>query len=239
MAGMLDRQTEFFWKKKTMVSFYLSILVFLLHIDSFDLYKYGNDVGSNIIKSFSFFVTESFGPVAVPMFFLLSGALFFRNYTNKLYFKKLKSRFKTLVIPYLFWNSLPLISLFFAFLVSKDYNGTLGSTNWFLAIFHHECNVTFWFIFDLIIFIIIAPLINVFLNNKSIAIVTLFLLILLREFGIEIPENIFFRSDSIIFYFLGCIVGKFYMVFLQNKSIAKSFLGLPSLFLCCVIYLQI
>lgn len=45
--------------------------------------------------------------IAVPLFFIISGYLFFINidsFNYKIYIRKLRGRFKTLVVPYLFWN---------------------------------------------------------------------------------------------------------------------------------------
>ena len=44
--------------------------------------------------------------IAVPLFFFISGFLFFYkvDFDKNVYIKKLKSRYHTLVIPYLIWN---------------------------------------------------------------------------------------------------------------------------------------
>ena len=49
--------------------------------------------------------------VSVPLFFFISGFLFFFNvdFTKNIYFKKLRSRIKTLFIPYIFWITVILI----------------------------------------------------------------------------------------------------------------------------------
>ena len=50
--------------------------------------------------------------IAVPTFFVISGYLFFRkvdNWNMQVYRKKMKSRFHTLVIPYLCWNLIAIL----------------------------------------------------------------------------------------------------------------------------------
>lgn len=50
--------------------------------------------------------------IAVPTFFLISGYLFFRRWQQwdgKLYLAKMKTRFRTLVVPYLCWNGLAIL----------------------------------------------------------------------------------------------------------------------------------
>lgn len=60
-----------------------------------------------IINLFSYVIPS----IAVPIFFIISGYLFFKEGTlNKnLYLIKLKKRFRSLVIPYLLWNTLALL----------------------------------------------------------------------------------------------------------------------------------
>ena len=99
-------QMDSFWKKKEFVSFVLSILVFLIHISSFAQYASVDGWIGTLNGKLSFFFQESITRFAVPMYFILSGIAFFRDYDNTKYIKKLKSRFFTLCIPYLIWNTL-------------------------------------------------------------------------------------------------------------------------------------
>ncbi|MBQ3945541.1 MAG: acyltransferase family protein, partial [Alphaproteobacteria bacterium] len=50
------------------------------------------------------------GETGVPSFFFISGFLFF--YSSKTYSRKLRSRVRTLLIPYLFWNGLILLAYY-------------------------------------------------------------------------------------------------------------------------------
>ena len=86
-------QLEYFWKKKEFVSFVLCILVFMIHISSFAPYSSSNDAVAEFNKKAAFFFKESITRFAVPMFFILSAIAFFRDYSNKKYFSKIKSRF--------------------------------------------------------------------------------------------------------------------------------------------------
>lgn len=56
------------------------------------------------------------GEITVPLFFFISGFLFFYRvdkWNQQVYVRKLKSRFHTLVIPYLLWNTLFLLYVAF------------------------------------------------------------------------------------------------------------------------------
>lgn len=65
-----------------------------------------------------FLLSNVIGRLSVPMFFLISGFLFFREgtLTHIGYTAKLYSRLHTLLIPYLLWNLIG-----FCFFVGKHY----------------------------------------------------------------------------------------------------------------------
>ena len=94
----------------------------------------------------------------------------------------------------------------------------LSVTNVLKGIFFYGCNTPFWFVFDLIIFSLAAPLIHLVVRNKYLGITSISLLTILATFGIGIPSSIFFSSTSIIFYLIGAIIGKHYFDFASRKS---------------------
>lgn len=62
--------------------------------------------------TFDHVAKADFGEIAVPLFFFISGFLFFyrvEEWNGQVYVKKLKSRFRTLVIPYFLWNTVFLL----------------------------------------------------------------------------------------------------------------------------------
>lgn len=76
------------------------------------------DMGSLDVQSneafwvFHRFVAAFLQGISVPIFFFISGYVFFVNMpemTKERYFQKLKNRTKTLFIPYLVWNALELL----------------------------------------------------------------------------------------------------------------------------------
>ena len=58
-----------------------------------------------------------FGETGVPAFFFISGFLFFLS--SKVYAQKIKSRVRTLLVPYVFWNGLILLSYILLCLIGK------------------------------------------------------------------------------------------------------------------------
>jgi len=82
---MHSNNDALFWKKKEYISFLLSILVFFIHS------HFAQDIGDNSFISavnykVSYFFSCSITRFAVPMFFMLTGISFFKDYNNKKYF---------------------------------------------------------------------------------------------------------------------------------------------------------
>jgi len=94
-----------FWDKKTTISYVLAIMVFFIHGSSYGQYSYGEDLTSSAVKILGN-LFPAIAQVAVPLFMIIAGALFFRNYEQAKYGQKIKKRVKTLLVPYLTWNTL-------------------------------------------------------------------------------------------------------------------------------------
>jgi hypothetical protein len=87
------------------VSGKIKLLRLPLIIGIVTIHSYINSVGY-AEKFFQTFISSTWGGSCVAFLFILSGFLFFRNFSFSLnsYLEKLKSRFWTLLVPYLFWN---------------------------------------------------------------------------------------------------------------------------------------
>lgn len=219
---MYSNNDTLFWKKKEYVSFLLCILVFFIHS-----YFAQDIVDSSLISvvnhKVSYFFSCSVTRFAVPMFFMLSGISFFKDYDNKKYFKKIKSRLFTLVIPYLLWNTVWMLWQIFTsysflakFSTGEPY--PLTFTSILKGIFFYECNIPFWFIFDIIIFSFAAPLLFLIIKNKYIGILAVIGLIIASLFGVYLPEAVFYYPMSIVFYLIGAVIGYHFFGFASKKS---------------------
>lgn len=91
------------------ISFLLTILVVILHAYNLEL---NPDI--NTISFIQKFISHGIATVAVPIFFMISGFLFFYNFESSVenWIKKYKSRFKSLFIPYFIWCTLWMIILY-------------------------------------------------------------------------------------------------------------------------------
>ena len=210
-----------FWKKKEYVSFILSILVFFIH--SYFAQDAGDSLISVVNHKVSYFLSCSITRFAVPMFFMLSGITFFKDYSNQKYVAKIKSRFFTLVIPYLLWNTLWMLweiftSYSFLARFSTGEAFRLTFCNILKGIFFYGCNIPFWFVFDLIVFSLAAPLVFLIIRNKYIGILTVAGLSVVSLFGIHLPMDVFYYPMSIVFYLTGAIIGYHFFDWVSKKS---------------------
>lgn len=208
-----------FWKKKTILSYFLAVLVMWSHCSCFTYYK----ELPNVVYLFSIFFKRVINPVAVPLFFIISGALFFRDYTNSLYVGKIKNRIRTLIIPFFVWNIINMcfhifVSAFFSQYFNVREKFDFSIKNILLGIVHYEYNFPFWFIFSLIIFTIFAPALDVILKNKYVGAIAIGLLIVLNFFEIGLPVPFFYNRTCIIFYMVGGLIGRHYQEFFYRKS---------------------
>lgn len=242
ITSKITTDMSYYWKKKTIVSFLLSIFVVLIHTSALVQYQTNGTPFEGTIKFFNVFFRRSFTLIAVPLFFIISGATFFRNYENKLYTKRLRSRIKTLVIPYMLWN---IINMLFDIVtsytaISNFFIGrekfVLSVPNILLGIFFYKCNGPFWFVFDLIVFVIISPLINLLISKKHLGLFVIVGLLILRIFNIKLPATIFFESESIYYYILGSYIGKHYFNIFATKRNKRS-QGISAIFFVVIIVL--
>lgn len=123
--------------------------------------------------------SQVIGRISVPLFFLISGFLFFYrvDWSWSIYRKKLISRIHTLLVPYVFWNSLVL--LFFLFCILSPLGRSLGPNtfehysqysfgDWLRGLWVDRGMGTdilggplayqFWFIRELMVMVVLSPL---------------------------------------------------------------------------------
>lgn len=153
------------------------------------------------------YLSQGLSSVAVPLFFILSGFLFFkgvRTFTWQIYVTKMRRRVVTMLVPYLIWCMFGGV-LFLAKVFWLGYDGydiiVNGHVNWlkWLAGFWSLLGASmpvpfafaFWFLRNLIAFVILSPLAN-FVGRNIYAFVIFIVLyifksdiIYLETFGFE------------------------------------------------------
>lgn len=214
-----------------------------IHSSSLANYSMNSGAGQFILNIEQLII--ALAEIAVPLFFIISGVLFYRNYTYKKTISKYKSRFFSLVIPYLFWNviwtifnlicSYTFISNFFIGREKVEVN----ALSLIKGIFLYDNYGPLWFIFNLIVFSLFCPLIYSLLKNRWVGICVIIAVYAMYIFGIKLPEQYFFRADSIIFYLVGAYIGiHHFESFTKKKSMLISICSI-FVFLLCVVYTYI
>lgn len=233
---------SYFWKKRKIVGYYLSILVVLIHISTKFNYEYtSQEIAYNWYHVFDIIMRNTFTQVAVPLFLIISGTIFFRDYANEKFSLKIKNRIHSLLIPFLLWNVIATVfeifvthSPFSSFLVGRQ-AFEFSLSNILLSIVWYKTNSVFWFIFDLIVFCLISPALWFFLRKKSSAILTLIVIIVLNIAGIGLPDAVFFRSDALLYFFTGAVIGTHYFDwFMVKNAPSKIKLSIFVVIICIV-----
>ena len=101
---------------------------------------------------------------------------------------------------------------------SYSFISKLTLTSILKGIFFYGSNQPFWFMFNLIVFSFLSPLIFLIIKNKYVAFSFIVGLSVLSIFGIHIPKNLFYYPNSIIFYIIGATIGYHYFDFACKKS---------------------
>ena len=112
------------------------------------------------------------GQIAVPGFFLMSSYLFFRNFEWKKLTEKWKSRFFSVVIPYMVWTCLYYLGYVLATrlpgvakVVGKE-PIPFNIEEIVNAVLHYSYAPIFWYLFQLILLLVLAPAIYLLVRNR-------------------------------------------------------------------------
>lgn len=151
--------------------------------------------------------------VAVPLFFIISGFLFFykSEFSLPIYMIKLKKRINTLLIPYIFWN-LVVILLFY---LAQSIFPTLMSGGNKLVVDYTlmDCITAFWclndgmpicfqlwFLRDLLVLVLLTPIIFILIKRIRFSLIFILLVLWLFDFSINIPGLSIY---SLLFFVIG------------------------------------
>ena len=184
--------------------FLFSILVIWVHSYNVELFA-GSARGPEWDRAAQIetFWSIGIGQIAVPGFFLLSSYLFFRNFELSKLIGKWKSRLFSVAIPYAVWNVLYYLGYVIATRLPMV-ERVVGKepipfhieemTN---AILRYSYAPIFWYLFQLILLLVLAPVIYGLVKQKVVGICYLALLItaLYKGWGCGYPN-----TDA-LFYF--------------------------------------
>lgn len=207
---------KFISYKISFFNFFLSVLIVILHSNCQNTLGWVND-GSMFANALLFMssILTMIGHLAVPTFFMMSGFLFYRNIQGlQDTFVKIKKRVRTLLIPYLLWNTF-FVCLFWCILntplVSYMHmpNSLQTWQDIVLAILNSSMT-PLWFVKDLMIYVLLSPVIYYISRNIY---VLLFSIIIAILYAVNANVNYF----SLIYWLPIYLVG-----IMQNKSFANK-----------------
>ncbi len=198
------------------------------------IHSFNLDLKSNIliVSGYSLFIQlflcEGIFRIAVPLFFSISGYLFFHNFTpiKSVFFLKIKRRFNTLFIPYVLWS---LWGLFIYFIMQM----TPGSNSFFThklirefsiveifnTVFLHPIPYQLWFIRDLIVIIVISPVLYWLIRYLKYFTIFFFLFTWFGKYNFVI-----FSNEALLFFVFGSFLSINNIEFIKNKSTNKTWI---------------
>ena len=214
--GKGSMEKECFFSALPTYTFLLSILVIFVHSTHFtpaDLEAVPRTAffSTSFLEKIEFLFSSFLGETAVPGFFFLSGLLFFHKlYSSAVWFRKLRSRLFSYLLPYLLWNS-GMTGLYLAF-----GRASFRPESILEGIFLYRYNPVFWYFYQLILLTYAFPFMALFVlvlqREKNVRKPLLSLLsflfpcffLLLVYFRIDIP---FLNEDAGFYYTFGGAVG--------------------------------
>ena len=173
MNRLFKNQKDSFYHRLSLsieaMRFPLIVFIVFLHCyTSTSTIARGHDIYFRVIYPFSLWIGET----GVPAFFFISGLLFY--FSKKTYLQKLKSRINTLLVPYLFFNSLLLGGYLCLMYLGKSV--VIADKNladyslldyirafWDRGVWNHGNGspllCPFWYIRNLMVLVILSPII--------------------------------------------------------------------------------
>lgn len=227
--------TIFFSNKIKIISLLCIVLVLYIHSGFHD---YPNEImGMTFNHYLQNFISHIIGICAVPLFFAISGYLFFLNIDEGIssIFRKMRKRIKTLIIPFVIAAIFyPVVFLLMEYLPFTDQfiNGNESYSNYFqlplknilLSLFYNPLAFQLWFLRDLILIVAITPIL--FFIRKYIEGWVLILLVFISNY---IPQDII--PTYALFWFL---FGSQYLDKLSKLNASKIYI---TFFILCIIEL--
>lgn len=139
------------------------------------------NVSLETVKWYDYFTycLESIGHIGVPLFYVISGYLFFYKnepFNGNVYKHKIKKRIKSLFVPYVLWNVYSLALIVLASVVVPQYMsgrhniinnfGVLELSKYFYAVDgNNPINGPLWFVRDLMVVSLCSPIIYYFIKR--------------------------------------------------------------------------
>lgn len=188
--------------------FFCAICVVFLHAgipsDAQDTISCHNGISDTL----RIIISHGFCRVAVPIFFIISGYLFFIGLTDwdfRQWGSKLKKRVNSLLIPYILWN---ILSILVSWGAHEFVSTPIIHNPWSVAMLYDTGtglphNYPLWFIRNLMILNLLAPLIYVYVRRTRIFGIVILFLLYFFNYWTTLPG---FEATGFFFYSLGALI---------------------------------
>lgn len=198
-----------FRNKITWFTFAFSLLVVWVHSYNAELFL-GGLPGMARIDRIEHWLGDGIGQIAVPGFFMISAYLFYRNFAWEKLWAKWNSRIRSILVPFVLWNF-----LFYLGYVTGSRLPWLGEVMgkgvipfrfdaMIDAILHYTYNYVFWYLYQLLILIALAPVLYLCLKNYYAGIVFQLVLWAFLLSGGWLP---ILNLDALIYYSFAAFLG--------------------------------
>lgn len=211
--------TKYLSRKLKFITLFAMIAVVFIHSynysDSFLTAGSQISEGFNPAAMFQYFISNGLALFAVPLFFGISGYLFFYTFrpSGKCYKYKLKSRFFSLLIPFLIWTAISGLLLFLctfsdhlnALTIVQNHTEAIKKYG-FWGIFQWLINppaFQLWYVQQLILFTILSPVIYILIKYTK-----AFILIPIAILWI-FDLNFILHSEALLFFMTGAALAVF------------------------------
>lgn len=203
-----------------------SLMVVMIH-----QHTVAGDVYTASSRVISFF-THGICTAAVPVFFVISGYLFFRNaYTFSDIFHKQKKRIKTVLMPFLAWSAFYYLLYAAVSVVVPGFlqsNVDLSAIGIIKGIVFYEYAFPMWYMFQLCVYILLAPMLLIALRNKTVSVIILAISSTLgimgcAEWQLDVGgyERTLFHGNFFAYYWLGCLLARWPILEAEILKLAK------------------
>ncbi len=202
MVGIVTEQLS-----EKIKSVQMALIFLIVYLHGYHLIPYNTNVVNIFFQNF---VSQEIARIAVPLFFMISGYLFFiGNHQGwQTYPAKWRRRCKTLLVPYILWSTIGL--LFYWLLQKIPFAGPYFSRKLIKDYSFQELLFTLlwqpvpyqlWFIRDLMFYTLLTPMIHA-LSVRNSTISVLFI-VFLWIFG---PDVLGMELHFLAFYWSGCFL---------------------------------
>ena len=245
----MTKLSEFELQSKTIdwLRFPLAILVIFIHMNpevDIQNVNYSHFDWYSLYNVFGILISKTVGGIAVPSFFMFSGYLFFnklKDWNKTVYFTKLKTRLRTLVLPFILFNLGAIVLHILMKILKADGNfySYLSelSANWYRIFWNYsswgEGNsnmfgfalqpnfgpyvLPLWFLRDLIVMVFISPIVYYLIKYTKIWGLVVLFFFYYTKLWIEIPG---YSARLFLMAFFFFSIGSFFSINKQNIVIS-------------------